>query len=200
MTKLKKLPGSLRLCQVCGADISHRSHNAKRCQPCQADHVKAYKRRLASDARLKLYLEGKPAPGPTERLCGDCSQSLDGRAPQAKFCLGCSSDRRKAYCRAYNKRPETLAKDRARQKTARRKAQKQAWETAYWREQSWENSAAYLKRLEIKRAYWRENADAINQERRSDWAEWTKKMEALKHRASKAKTKFREFTVPDYLK
>ena len=113
---------SARTCHDCPADISHRQHNARRCETCIVEH-----NRKLTNARIVRYHRRKRRDDPAflewdrarqrtpayrknrrhrrkwdrieanaSRVCADCSASLSERTANALRCFTCAAARRKA--------------------------------------------------------------------------------------------------------
>ena len=137
------------------------------------------------------------------KICPVCRLPMPANRPkQAKYCVPCSAERKRAWMRAYNKRPDVKARNSLREKSPTRKKNRVEWDRLWWQNEAWDNSDAYQKRLADKRRQWTENREKYNKTRRAKWAAQTAKFEALKERAadSQREAKWRPFIVPDYLK
>ena len=87
--------GMAQACIICGADISHKRRDAKRCDRCLQDRINDHKRRQRKEARRTRV---KPV-----RYCLDCPADITHRFATALRCEPCAKAHTKAYLSVYEK-------------------------------------------------------------------------------------------------
>ena len=150
----------------------------------------------------QLLEDIQPTYSPGDKACTRCGHDLAGRPKgNVKYCLPCRTLVEKERIKARGKTANYIDYNRRYQAELRRERPDyfNACLRRHRAKGRLHNTTKYQKYLVYDREWKRRNADKINAKRREKRAKVRERFEAMKRRPPR-EDRFRELTVPDYLR